>query len=85
MNLLKSSRILAVLVFCFFNLSSWAQKDMKYADFLLKYKNQSEVVVLDKSVLKIKNKKGDLSILKETYFESIILNETGINNFNEEF
>ncbi|MFT6335865.1 MAG: ribosomal protein S18 [Halioglobus sp.] len=62
-----------------------AQKEMKFADYLLKYKNQSEVIVADESVFKIKNNKGKLSIIKEDYFESIILNEAGIKNFNEEF
>lgn len=85
MNLLKSSKIYIALTFCLVGLSTYAQKELKYADYLEKYKSQSEVVVLDKSVFKIKNKDGDLSIIKEEYFESIILNETGINNISESF
>lgn len=85
MNLLKSSRIVTVLIFCLVGITISAQKEMEYADYRLKYKNQSEVVVSDISVFKIKNKNGELSIIKEDYFESIILNEAGIKNFNEEF
>lgn len=85
MNLSKSSRVVTILFFCLAGISISAQKEMKYADYLLKYKNQSEVVVYDESVFKIKNKNGKLSIIKEDYFESIILNEVGIKNFNEEF
>lgn len=85
MNLLKSSRLITFLFFCLVGISISAQKEMEYADYLLKYQNQSEVVVSDESVFKIKNKNGQLSIIKEDYFESIILNEVGIKNFNEEF
>lgn len=83
MNLWKLSNIVFILLISV--ISIHAQKDMEYADYLVKYKNQSEVVVTDQSVFKIKNNKGKLSIIKEDYFESIILNEAGIKNFNEEF
>ncbi|MGK0315484.1 MAG: ribosomal protein S18 [Saprospiraceae bacterium] len=82
-SLWKLSRV--VFIFLLSAVSMHAQKEMKFADYLLKYKNQSEVIVADESVFKIKNNKGKLSIIKEDYFESIILNEAGIKNFNEEF
>ncbi len=82
-SLWKLSRV--VFIFLLSAVSMHAQKEMKFADYLLKYENQSEVIVSDESVFKIKINKGKLSIIKEDYFESIILNETGIKNFKEEF
>lgn len=85
MNLLRLNKLITFLLFSLISVCASAQSDLEYSDYLLKYKMQSEVVLLDEAVFKIKNDDGKLSIIKENYFESLILDEIGINNFSESF
>jgi len=84
-NWWRSNRLGYTVLFCLVGIVVSAQKDMKFEDYLKKYKDQSEVVLRDEETYKIKEKDGELQIFKETYFESIILNEQGISNFTEQF
>jgi len=82
------SRLNNLLVFFFlFVVVSFVsgQDKLEFEDYLSKYKNQDEVVVLDKSVLKISDNKGALEIVKEDYFESLILTDIGSKNYKELF